>query len=349
MGMTVLRKGGSTPVASDDRILFDKIFDSAGIITGGGATMSAVNKIHVPETTAWIKGTEIKIDEQDVTVGLSDSGTKYGRVKLVVDWSTEETAYFEYEIAASTSAFPELVQEDNINFSAGIWEEVFATYTCTEASISDVAYCMSPLQDASGGSLIAGSESGTLSTQPYVTGQYIIWNGKLKKVTDPIAIGDTLAVGTNLSADTTVGKELYALNNSLTANGQTFYFDYQGGKFGYNESSARGAGTFHPFSSNIKLYIHARDTQNYYNDGAVEVKDLAGADFCNAVTSQSEYISLGYDAASNYIKTITAKKEIELVIATTYGSEFVTLSANQSTTLGVNASVYGWATFIIVE
>lgn len=249
MGMTVLRKGGSTPVASDDRILFDKIFDAAGIITGGGATMSAVNKIHVPETTAWIKGTEIKIDEQDVTVGLSDSGTKYGRVLLVVDWSTEETAHFEYEVAASTSAFQELTQEDDINFSGGTWEEVFATYTCTEASISNVAFCMSMLQDANGGALIAGSESGTLSTQPYVAGQYLIWNGKLKKATAAIAIGDTLAVGTNLSADTTVGSELYALNSSLsdidirytTANGA--------------EWSPRGAGTWSPFNSNPLHWI----------------------------------------------------------------------------------------------
>jgi len=35
----------------------------------------------------------------------------------------------------------------------------------------------------------------------------------------------------------------------LTANSKHFYFDYKDGKYGYNESSSRGADTFHPFSS----------------------------------------------------------------------------------------------------
>lgn len=274
MGMTVLRKGGSTPVASDDRILFDKIFDAAGIIVGGGATMSAVNKIHVPETTAWIKGTEIKIDDQDVTVGLSDSGTKYGRVILVLDWSTEETAHFEYEIAASASAFRQLIQDEDINFSAGIWEEVFATYTCTEASISNVAFCMSTLQDASGGSLIAGSESGTLSTQPYVAGQYLIWNGKLKKATAPIAIGDVLAVGTNLSADTTVGNELYALNNSL----DNVDIRYQAAT-GVPEWSPRGADTWSPFSGKLGICTGSNYSAKYLNTDGTTGTSTSWADW----------------------------------------------------------------------
>lgn len=298
MGMTVLRKGGSTPVASDDRILFDKIFDAAGIIVGGGATMSAVNKIHVPETTAWIKGTEIKIDDQDVTVGLSDSGTKYGRMILVLDWSTEEVAHFEYEIAASASAFRELIQDEDINFSAGIWEEVFATYTCTEASISNVAFCMSTLQDASGGSLIAGSESGTLSTQPYVAGQYLIWNGKLKKATAPIAIGDVLAVGTNLSADTTVGNELYALNSSL--DDIDIRYNSTTGKPEWRE---RGADSFVPFESGmIKEYLQYGNRPYAYGGyqivGGIFIKGDEYTVFPDS-TSKADFLA-GQDLISDY-------------------------------------------------
>lgn len=38
-------------------------------------------------------------------------------------------------------------------------------------------------------------------------------------------------------------------NDSLTANSNQFYFDYQDGKYGYNTDPNRGADTFNPFSS----------------------------------------------------------------------------------------------------
>lgn len=172
-----------------------------------------MNKIHIPETTAWIKGTEIKINAQDFTVGLSDSGTKFGRVKLVLDWSQPEPASFAYEVAASATGFDELTQDEDINFAAGIWEEVFATYTCTEASISDVVFSMTSLPDAGGSKLIANVESGTAS-QPYQEGEYIVYGGVLRKVISPIAIGDTITPGSNVEATSTnVSTELFRLNS----------------------------------------------------------------------------------------------------------------------------------------
>lgn len=44
-------------------------------------------------------------------------------------------------------------------------------------------------------------------------------------------------------------------NQSLTANNATFNLDYQDGKYGWNESSERGADTFHPFSSELKSLL----------------------------------------------------------------------------------------------
>ena len=50
------------------------------------------------------------------------------------------------------------------------------------------------------------------------------------------------------------------LNSELTAGGTKFYFDSQGGKWGWKSSPARGAGTFHPFrASHTQTYnIYAR-------------------------------------------------------------------------------------------
>lgn len=43
--------------------------------------------------------------------------------------------------------------------------------------------------------------------------------------------------------------EINRISESLTANGNGFYFDYQDGKYGFNTSASRGADTFSPFKS----------------------------------------------------------------------------------------------------
>ena len=59
----------------------------------------------------------------------------------------------------------------------------------------------------------------TIETSPapaiHAEGSYIVWNGQLYEVTAPIAVGETLTVGTNITA-TSAGAELSALKNGLS-------------------------------------------------------------------------------------------------------------------------------------
>ena len=51
------------------------------------------------------------------------------------------------------------------------------------------------------------------------------------------------------------------LNNSLTANNNQFYFDYQDGKYGFNTNPNRGADTFIPFNgSSMELVWENQDS-----------------------------------------------------------------------------------------
>ena len=54
------------------------------------------------------------------------------------------------------------------------------------------------------------------STHPYTVGKQLIFNGLLCKVTSAIAVGDTLAVGTNLALADNVVEQIYSLNQGLT-------------------------------------------------------------------------------------------------------------------------------------
>jgi hypothetical protein len=58
-------------------------------------------------------------------------------------------------------------------------------------------------------------ESGNTATSAHTVGTYIQWKGKFYVVTSAIAVGDTLAVGTNLAAKT-VGDVLTQINADLT-------------------------------------------------------------------------------------------------------------------------------------
>ena len=57
---------------------------------------------------------------------------------------------------------------------------------------------------------------GAISAHPYTVGKQLIFNGLLCKVTSAIAVGDTLAVGTNLALSDNVVEQIYSLNQGLT-------------------------------------------------------------------------------------------------------------------------------------
>lgn len=52
------------------------------------------------------------------------------------------------------------------------------------------------------------------------------------------------------------------LSNSLSANSASFNLDYQNDQWGWNESPARGADTFHPFSSGAKAELLWENTED---------------------------------------------------------------------------------------
>ena len=144
MSISMKRYNDTIITPKDDRILFDQIFDDYGLIYGGSATMSASNKIHVGTARGFIKGTEVIIEAEDIAVELSDSGTKNGRLKIVMDLADTETPIkFESEVASS---LPALAQDANINYDNGRYEVAFATYKATETTISDVALVMPTMQ-----------------------------------------------------------------------------------------------------------------------------------------------------------------------------------------------------------
>ena len=55
--------------------------------------------------------------------------------------------------------------------------------------------------------------------------------------------GHDTSISTINSSISTINTNIINLNSELTASGTKFYFDYKNGKWGWNSSPARGAGT----------------------------------------------------------------------------------------------------------
>lgn len=90
------------------------------------------------------------------------------------------------------------------------------TWGSITGTLSDQTDLQNALNAKANTSTLATVESTTTASQAYSVGDYLVLNGQLYEVTTAITSGETLTVGTNISA-TTVGDELTALNNGLTS------------------------------------------------------------------------------------------------------------------------------------
>ena len=84
---------------------------------------------------------------------------------------------------------------------------------------------------------LGGEENGNAYSALAVKNNYV----KLSTYNSAIS-----GINSNISG---INTQLSNVQGQLQVNSNTFYFDYQDGKWGFNTSSNRGADTFHPFNS----------------------------------------------------------------------------------------------------
>ena len=97
------------------------------------------------------------------------------------------------------------------------------------------------------------------TTHAYIRGQMLLYNNQLYRVTQNIAVGATLIVGTNIEA-----VSVSTLSSMLTAtNGNGFYFDVKDGTPGFYPTASKTASEFVPFGGTaitLGEAVHTRNT-----------------------------------------------------------------------------------------
>lgn len=219
MGINLVTFYNSTVTPQDDALIYENALPGSGMIYGGNVTIKNANTLHVTAGHGALCGRKFTIEETDVPVQLTSSGTLNGRLYIHMDLSNvDEPITLEVE-RASTLTPP--VQQSNVNITDGIYEIDLATFQISTSTISNLVY-VAPfihyefLKEV----IIAPVEKTNVASQNYVVGRHLVLNNILYKVTAAITAGQTIAVGTNVAVSDDVEKQIETNLSSInTING----------------------------------------------------------------------------------------------------------------------------------
>lgn len=219
MGINLVTFYDSTVTPQDDALIYENALPGSGMIYGGNVTIKNANTLHVTAGHGALCGRKFTIEETDVPVQLTSSGTLNGRLYIHMDLSNvDEPITLEVE-RASTLTPP--VQQSNVNITDGIFEINLATFQISTSTISNLVY-VAPfihyefLKEV----IIAPVEKTNVASQNYVVGRHLVLNNILYKVTAAITAGQTIAVGTNVAVSDDVEKQIETNLSSInTING----------------------------------------------------------------------------------------------------------------------------------
>lgn len=207
MGINLVTFYNSTVTPQDDALVYENALPGSGMIYGGNVTIKNANTLHVTAGHGALCGRKFTIEETDVPVQLTSSGTLNGRLYIHMDLSNvDEPITLEVE-RASTLTPP--VQQSNVNITDGIYEIDLATFQISTSTISNLDY-VAPfihyefLKEI----IIAPVEKTNVASQDYVVGRHLVLNNILYRVTAAITAGQTIAVGTNIAISDDVEKQI---------------------------------------------------------------------------------------------------------------------------------------------
>ena len=120
----------------DDAILYNSIIQRNGIFNGCEITHLGANQRKITAGRGIIKGRTFEIEEMTVNCQLSPYGTRKGRMYLRMELSNLE-APIQIKTVAATS-LPDLVQEEDCNYTNGVYEMELCTYDVTDVQVKNL-------------------------------------------------------------------------------------------------------------------------------------------------------------------------------------------------------------------
>ena len=207
MGINLVTFYNSTVTPQDDALVYENALPGSGMIYGGNCTIKNANTIHVTAGHGALCGRKFTIEETDVPVILTSSGTLNGRLYIHMDLSdTENPISLEVERAATLTP---VIQQSNVNINDGVYEINLATFTISTSTISNLVYVAPFIKSNEAREvIIAPVEASSFASQSYAVGKHLILNKILYRVTQAISAGQTITPGTNVTTSNSVEEQI---------------------------------------------------------------------------------------------------------------------------------------------
>ena len=127
---------GAAVAPRDDAILYNAIIKKNGVFSGVEITHIGSNQLHITAGHGILKGRVWEQEEETIHCNLASSGTLKGRAYIHMDLTDMDTPIKIMTIAAAS--LPELIQDENCNYTNGIYEMELCTYNVTDLAISNL-------------------------------------------------------------------------------------------------------------------------------------------------------------------------------------------------------------------
>ena len=136
MGISLVTFAGQTVTPQDDALVYETALTKSGMIYGGAVTIKSANTLHVGAGHGAICGRKFTIEETDIPVSLTPSGSLDGRVYIHMDLSdTDEPISLMVETAETLTP---VVQDSNVNINNGVFEINLATFTVDTSTLDNL-------------------------------------------------------------------------------------------------------------------------------------------------------------------------------------------------------------------
>lgn len=214
MGIRLVTFYNSTVTPQDDALIYENALPASGMIYGGNVTIKNANTLHITAGHGALCGRKFTIEEDDIPIILTSSGTLNGRLYVHMDLSdTGEPISLEVERA---NVLTPVVQQSNVNINDGIYEINLATFTISTSTVSDLNYVAPFIKDLDAREvIIAPVEPTNIASSNYAVGKHLILDKVLYVVTTTITAGQTITPGSNVAVSDTVEKQIEDINTAL--------------------------------------------------------------------------------------------------------------------------------------
>lgn len=135
MSIQLVTYANQTVTPTNDAIIYEKAVDQNGIFYGCNVTVTS-NNVNITGGYGLVCGREFVINSESIAVTLAPSGTLEGRLYVRLDLADADAPI--QLLTATGNTLPALVQDDDVNYTNGVWEMELATFTVGVSSLSDV-------------------------------------------------------------------------------------------------------------------------------------------------------------------------------------------------------------------